>query len=45
MIDRGRIALILSLTSLFMFSPLAMSLFWHPIPMFQDLGSEKKTES
>jgi hypothetical protein len=41
MTDRSKTALILGMTSLFMFSPLAMSLFWHPIPLFQDLGFER----
>jgi hypothetical protein len=41
MTDRRKTALILGLTSLFMFSPLVMSLFWHPIPLFQDLGFER----
>jgi uncharacterized protein len=40
MTDRRITALILGMTSLFLFSPLAMSLFWHPIPMFQNLGFE-----
>jgi hypothetical protein len=31
------------MTSLFMFSPLAMSLFWHPIPLFQNLGFERES--
>jgi uncharacterized protein len=43
MTDQRKTALILGLTSLFMVSPLAMSLFWHPIPLFQNLGFEKKT--
>jgi hypothetical protein len=43
MTDRRKTALILGMTSLFMFSPLAMSLFWHPIPMFQNLGFERET--
>jgi len=29
--------------SLFMFSPLAMSLFWRPIPLFQNLGFTRET--
>jgi hypothetical protein len=41
MTHRSKTALILGMTSLFMFSPLAMSLFWHPIPLFQDLGFER----
>ena len=41
MTDRRKTVLILGMTSLFMFSPLAMSLFWHPIPLFQDLGFER----
>jgi len=43
MTDRGKTALILGMTSLFMFSPLAMSLFWHPIPLFQDLGFKRES--
>jgi membrane protease YdiL (CAAX protease family) len=43
MTDRRKTALILGMTSLFMFSPLAMSLFWHPIPLFQNLGFERET--
>jgi hypothetical protein len=43
MTDRSKTALILGMTSLFLFSPLAMSLFWHPIPMFQNLGFERET--
>jgi len=41
MTDRRKIVLILGMTSLFMFSPLAMSLFWRPIPLFQNLGFER----
>jgi uncharacterized protein len=41
MTDRSKTALILGMTLLFLFSPLAMSLFWHPIPMFQNLGFER----
>jgi hypothetical protein len=41
MTDRRKTALILGMTALFMFSPLAMSLFWHPIPLFQNLGFER----
>jgi hypothetical protein len=41
MTDRNKTALILGMTSLFMFSPLAMSLFWHPILLFQNLGFER----
>jgi hypothetical protein len=41
MTGRRITGLILGITSLFMFSPLAMSLFWHPIPLFQDLGFER----
>jgi low affinity Fe/Cu permease len=40
MTDRRKTVLILGMTSLFMSSPLAMSLFWHPIPLFQNLGFE-----
>jgi uncharacterized protein len=43
MTDRSKTSLILGMTSLFLFSPLAMSLFWHPIPMFQNLGLERET--
>ena len=43
MTDRRKTVLILGMTSLFMFSPLAMSLFWHPIPLFQNLGFERES--
>jgi membrane protease YdiL (CAAX protease family) len=43
MTDRRKTALILGAVTLIMFSPLAMSLFWHPIPMFQNLGFERET--
>ena len=43
MTDRRKTALILGLTSLFLFSPLAMSLFWHPLPLFQNLGFERRS--
>ena len=43
MTDRSKTALILGMTSLFLFSPLAMSLFWHPIPLFQNLGFDKES--
>ena len=43
MTDRSKTALILGMTSLFLFSPLAMSLFWHPIPLFQDLGFKRES--
>jgi hypothetical protein len=43
MTDRRKTALILGMTALFMFSPLAMSLFWRPIPLFQNLGFERET--
>ncbi len=39
--DRRKTVLILGMTSIFMLSPLAMSFFWHPIPLFQNLGFEK----
>ena len=45
MTDRRKTVLILGMTSLFMFSPLAMSLFWHPIPLFQNLGFEREINS
>ena len=43
MTDRSKTALILSTATLIMFSPLAKSLFWHPIPLFQNLGFEKES--
>ena len=43
MTDRRKTALILAMTSLFMFSPVAMSLFWRPIPLFQNLGFKRET--
>ena len=43
MTDRRKTALILGAVTLILFSPLAMSLFWHPIPMFQNLGFERET--
>ena len=43
MTDRRKTVLILGAVTLIMFSPLAMSLFWHPIPMFQNLGFERET--
>jgi len=36
--DRAKTALILGITSAFMVSPLVMSIFWGPIPLFQNLG-------
>jgi branched-subunit amino acid transport protein len=41
MTDRSKTALILGTATLVMFSPLAMSLIWHPIPLFQDLGFKR----
>jgi len=43
MTDRRKTVLILGMTSLFMFSPLAISLFWRPIPLFQNLGFERES--
>jgi uncharacterized protein len=43
MSDRRKTGLILGITSLIMFSPLAMSLFWRPIPLFQNLGFERES--
>jgi len=43
MTDRNKTALILGTATLAMFSPLAMSLFWHPIPLFQNLGFERES--
>jgi len=39
--DRSKTALILGITSAFMVSPLMMSIFWGPIPLFQNLGSHR----
>lgn len=41
--DRAKTALILGMTTIFMLSPLAMSFFWHPIPLFQNLGFERES--
>jgi len=41
--DRRKTAWILGTGLLIMFSPLAMSLFWHPIPLFQNLGFERES--
>lgn len=41
--DRRKTVLILGMTTIFMLSPLAMSLFWHPIPLFQNLGFERES--
>jgi hypothetical protein len=43
MTDRRKTAIILGMTSAFMFSPLAMSLIWRPIPLFQNLGFTRET--
>jgi uncharacterized protein len=43
MTTRRKTALILGTTALFMFSPLAMSLFWRPIPLFQNLGFDRES--
>jgi hypothetical protein len=43
MTDRRKTVLILGSISVFMLSPLAMSLFWHPIPLFQNLGFERES--
>jgi uncharacterized protein len=40
--DRNKTTLILGGLSLTMFSPLAMSLFGRPIPLFQNLGFERE---
>jgi hypothetical protein len=40
---RSKTALILGTSIGMMFSPLAMSLFWHPIPLFQNLGFERES--
>jgi hypothetical protein len=42
MTDRSKTALIIGTASLIMFSPLAISLLGHPIPLFQNLGFEKE---
>jgi hypothetical protein len=39
--DRAKTALILGITSAVMASPLVMSMFWGPIPLFQNLGFER----
>ena len=41
MTARSKTALILGTSIGIMFSPLAMSLIWHPIPLFHNLGFEK----
>jgi uncharacterized protein len=41
MTDRRKTVLILGIIPVFMLSPLAMSLLWHPIPLFQNLGFER----
>jgi len=43
MTDRRKTVLILGMISVFMLSPLMMSLFWHPIPLFQNLGFERES--
>jgi uncharacterized protein len=43
MTDRRKTVLILGITSLVMFSPLGMSLFWRPILLFQNLGFERNS--
>jgi membrane protease YdiL (CAAX protease family) len=41
--DRAKTALILGMTSAFMVSPLVMSLFWQPIPLFKNLGFSRES--
>ena len=43
MTDRRKTVLILGMTSLFMFSPLAMSLFGIQSPFFENLGFERES--
>ncbi|HZK70902.1 MAG TPA: CPBP family intramembrane glutamic endopeptidase, partial [Clostridia bacterium] len=43
MTDRRKTALVLGMTTIFMFSPLAMVLTGYSIPMFQNLGFERGT--
>jgi uncharacterized protein len=43
MTDRRKTVLILGMISVFMLSPLMMSIFWRPIPLFQNLGFEKES--
>lgn len=43
MTDRSKTVLILGTATLIMFSPLATSLFWHPIPLFQNLGFTRES--
>jgi uncharacterized protein len=41
--NRNKTALILCGLSLTLFSPMAMSLFWRPIPLFQNLGFARES--
>jgi uncharacterized protein len=43
MSDRSKTAFILGMTLAVMISPLAMSLFWRPIPLFQNLGFSRES--
>ena len=43
MTDRRKTVLILGMISVFMLSPLMMSIFWRPIPLFQNLGFERES--
>ncbi len=43
MTNRSKTALILGITSAIMVSPLVMSIFWGPIPLFQNLGFDKES--
>jgi hypothetical protein len=43
MTDRSKTVLILGIASVFMLSPLVMSIFWRPIPLFQNLGFERES--
>ncbi len=43
MTNQSKTALILGMTSAIMVSPLVMSIFWGPIPLFQNLGFDKKS--
>ena len=41
--NRSKTALILGITSAIMVSPLVMSIFWGPIPLFQNLGFDQES--
>lgn len=43
MTNRSKTALILGITSAIMVSPLVMSIYWGPIPLFQNLGFDQES--